>query len=173
MKNYFPVAICLFLLLTSTTAKSQSTPDQRAFRLSLLSPAVSFEHRIAGAWSAEGRVNLAGFSGGSGSNWLRAESSLALNYQYNLRKRVAAGKSLHHFSGNFLSFRNSYHGWLSDNPEVFSPGISTHTLEHLWRRSVGQSGFVEFGVGGGVYHNFRNNTTGLTPSLRLGIGFAF
>lgn len=173
MKHFLTFAISVFLLFTSAVVKSQSTPDQRAFRLSLISPAMSFEHRIAGGWSAEGRINLAGFSGGSGSNWLRTESSLALNYQYNLRKRATADKSLHHFSGNFLSLRNSYNGWLSDNPEVFSPGISTHTLEHLWRRSIGHPGFVELGLGGGIYHNFRNNTTGLTPSIRVGIGFAF
>lgn len=177
MKSIAAWVALVLLVPVSLAAQEGLTPGQKAFRLSLIWPSAHAEFHLGSNITLEGSTQLGSISGGT-SRWASVLGNVALNYYYNANKRTENGRSTNLFSGNAISLRHSLTLW--SNMKYTTPGgdertfvRSFYVMEHVFRRPIGNLGFWEFGLGGGVTYYPGHSAVDLTPSLRLGVGIGF
>lgn len=177
MKSIVAWIALVLIVPISLIAQEGLTPGQKAFRLSLIWPSAHAEFHLGSNITLEGFASM-GPIYSAANRRTSVEGNVALNYYYNANKRTANGRSTNLFSGNALSLRHSLTLWsnvkyMSRSGEERTYLRSSYVMEHVFRRPIGNIGFWEFGLGGGVAYYPSFSAVELTPSLRLGVGIGF
>lgn len=162
MKQLLIVALLLFSIGIKPTVKAQEVPAQRAFRIGLLIPSVSYEQRLNERWSAEARFYAFGIS----STYPQAAIYGGFNYQTKKARHDFKGLNQAYFCGNYISLQAGYLDTFLHNDSWYSIRISKLIAEYVWRRSKNNV-FYELGIGTGIRYHYRLGFPDLAFSMRF------
>jgi len=111
-------------------------------------------------------IAISGVNTGSISPLLALEP----RWYYNLNERVEKGKRIDGNSGNYFSFRTSYH--FHDTSDTEDNDLNKILLAPTWgiRRNLGNHFNYEFGAGAGIGYQ-KNINLALYVNLRIGYRF--
>jgi len=183
----------LFLILWSFVLSSQisegtaySSSEMPRFALRTVHPLLGLngEYRIFGGVTAFTTVNTSLWSANNELGKLRIATPAyftgGVNWYHNLKKRIAEGKDVSHFAGNFISLsttRQIWNGQYTKNPQDPFPVWNRPELNLSYnvRRNFGRNNrfYVEFGAGAsfrGGRDVFGKLKVQATPLINLKIG---
>jgi|GEM_PF-3106840 len=127
--------------------------------------ALSFERKIKPEWSwiiisriKANRKELKEFIGGAG-----------VRYYYNMKKRIAKGKSANNFSANYLSARFD----MKQRTDIRDDAYSLNILYGIQRR-IGKWGYLDFEIGYDIVLDaYKGSSTGIDLISAIEVGIAF
>jgi hypothetical protein len=166
MKYHFIALIGVLLFVQNALCQNTAVPDiQDVYKLTFLSPGVSYEKKIGRLQSIYGHVFMSvnaglGYSSNLGFTsafYLDPAFTIQYRYYYNAAKREAKGKRTEMNSLNYVS--SLYEMVISKNK------IQTLTVSEVYRRPV-----HTLGLAWGMQRNYPKR---FSLDLNLGLGYIF